>query len=282
MFSTSLRYPAGVLLLLMLCLPLTLRAQLSKQDQETAKAEQAPATAGQIPAARSETSSENMAKIVVYRESESRGKAKIKPPVIYDGFLVAYLYNGNYVELQVPPGQHIISSNKEGSRILVGKKENTLIIDAKAGETSYIQLKVVMGAWTGVGEVQQVPEETGKAGMASLARQEPDWTRAGKTWLDGQTELAAINVNGTWHGSEWGDFILHQTQGSRELKGNCDKWDIHGVVSGNHVYLLFSSYGDVMYSAVLTAAGDKVLNGSYSKGLKAEDTNGKPMHLTKD
>ena len=37
MFSTSLRYPAGVLLLLMLCLPLTLRAQLSKQDQEAAK-----------------------------------------------------------------------------------------------------------------------------------------------------------------------------------------------------------------------------------------------------
>jgi hypothetical protein len=167
-------------------------------------------------------------------------------------------------------------------RVLVSKKENTLIIDAKAGETSYIQLKVVMGAWTGVGEVQQVPEETGKAGMASLARQEPDWTRAGKTWLDGQTELAAINVNGTWHGSEWGDFILHQTQGSRELKGNCDKWDIHGVVSGNRVYLLFSSYGDVTYSAVLTAAGDKVLDGSYSKGLKAEDTNGKPMHLTKD
>jgi hypothetical protein len=282
MFSTSLRYPAGVLLLLMLCLPLTLRAQLSKQDQETAKGEQTPVTAGQIPAARSETSSENMAKIVVYRESESKGKAKIKPPVIYDGFLVAYLYNGNYVELQVPPGQHIISSNKEGSRILVGKKENTLIIDAKAGETSYIQLKVVMGAWTGVGEVQQVPEETGKAGMASRARQEPDWTRAGKTWLDGQTELAAINVNGTWHGSEWGDFILHQTQGSRELKGNCDKWDINGVVSGNRVYLLFSSYGDVTYSAVLTAAGDKVLDGSYSKGLKAEDTNGKPMHLTKD
>jgi hypothetical protein len=37
-----------------------------------------------------------------------------------------------------------------------------------------------------------------------------------------------------------------------------------------------------MYSAVLTAAGDKVLDGSYSKGLKAEGTNGKPMRLTKD
>ena len=54
------------------------------------------------------------------------------------------------------------------------------------------------------------------------------------------------------------------------------------MVSGNHVYLLFSSYGDVTYSAVLTAAGDKVLDGSFSKGLKADNAKGKPMHLTKD
>ena len=119
---------------------------------ETAVAGQASAAAGQTPATRSETSGEKMAKIVVYREKAHKGEA-VKPPVIYDGFLVAYLYNGKYVELQVPPGQHMINSNKEGSRILVGKKENTLTIDAKAGETSYVQLKVVMGAWTGLGEV---------------------------------------------------------------------------------------------------------------------------------
>jgi hypothetical protein len=245
-----------------------------------AKAEQAPATAGQMPAARSETASEKTAKIVVFREKAYKGKA-IKPPVIYDGFLVAYLYNDKYVELQVPPGQHVISSDKEGSTLFAGKRRNVLNIDAKAGETIYIQLVVDWGAWHGVGDVKLVSEETGKAGMASLARQEPDWTRAGKSWLDGHTEPPAINVNGTWHGSDWGEMDLNQTGGNRELKGKCDKWDINGVVSGNHVYLLFSSYGDVAYSAVLTAAGDKVLDGSFSKGLKAEDTNGKPMHLFK-
>jgi len=254
----------------------------SSAKPETGVAGKAPATAGQIPATRSETSGEKMAKIVVYREKESKGKARIKPPVIYDGFLVAYLYNASYVELLVPPGQHTISSNKEGSRILAAKRENTLTIDAKEGEASYVQLKVVMGAWVGVGEVHQVPPETGKTSAASLARAEPDWARAGKTWLDGHTEPAAINVNGTWHGGDWGELALNQVEGSRALKGQCDKWDVNGVVSGNRVFLLFSSYGDVMYSAVLTAAGDKVLDGSFSKGLKAEDTTGKTMHLTKD
>ena len=235
------------------------------QDSSIAKpgtdaANQVSATAGQVPATRSETSSGNMAKIVVFREKAFKGNA-IKPPVIYDGFLVA---------------------DKEGSRIFAGKRENSLIIDAKAGETSYVQLKVVMGAWHGVGEVEQVPEETGKAGSASLARQEPDWARAGKSWLDEHTEPVAINASGTWHGSDWGELVLSQTQGSRELKGRCDKWDINGVASGNHVYLLFSSYGDVAYSATLVATSDKVLDGSYSKGLKAEGSNGKTMHLTKD
>ena len=250
-------------------------------NPETDVAQQPHATAGQIPATRSEPLGEKMAKIVVYREKAFKGKP-IKPPVIYDGFLVTYLHNGSYVELLVPPGQHTISSDKEGSRIFAGKRENSLIIDAKEGEASYVQLKVVMGAWHGVGEVQQVPPETGKTSAASLDRSEPDWARAGKTWLDGHTEPATINVNGTWHGPNWGELVLDQAQGSRALKGKGDKWDVNGVVSGNRVFLLFSSYGDVMYSAVLTSGGDKVLDGSFFKGLGAEDTKGKTMHLTKD
>ena len=87
---------------------------------------------------------------------------------------------------------------------------------------------------------------------------------------------------GNWWGHDWGELVLNQAEGNRALKGQCEKWDVHGVVSGNRVFLLFSSYGDVAYSAVLTAAGDKVLDGSFSKGLKAEDTKGKTMHLTKD
>jgi len=250
-------------------------------EPKTAVTEEAPTTAGQMPATRSETLGEMTAKIVVYREKAFKGSA-IKPPVLYDGFLVTYLHNGSYVELLVPPGQHTIGSDKEGSRIFAGKRKNTLTIDAKEGTVSYVQLKVVMGAWHGLGEVHEVPQETGKTVAASLAREEPDWARAGKTWLDGHTEPAAINVNGTWHGPAWGELVLNQAEDSRALMGTCDKWDVHGVVSGNRVFLLFSSYGDVAYSAVLTAAGDKVLDGSFSKGLTAEDTKGKEMHLTKD
>lgn len=250
--------------------------------QDSSAAKPGAAVAEQTPAARSVTSSENMAKIVVYRVKAFKGSA-IKPPVLYDGFLAAYLYNGSYVELVVPPGQHIIGSDKEGSRIFAGKRENTLTIDAKPGEVIYVQLKVVMGAWHGVGEVQQVSLEQGKAASASLPRQEPDWTRAGKTWLDSHTAPATINVNGTWHGSEWGEIVLHQAEGSGELKGTCDKWDINGLVSGNRVYLLFASYGDVAYSAELTAAGDnKTLDGDYSKGVRADGTAGKTIHLTKE
>jgi hypothetical protein len=269
------------LLLVLLWTGIVYGQDSSSAKPETAVGGKAPATAGQIPVASSETSGNKMAKIVVYREKAYKGKA-IKPPVIYDGFLVAYLHNGSYVELLVPPGEHMINSDKEGSRIFAGKRENTLTIDAKEGEASYVQLKVAMGAWHGVGEVHEVPPETGKTNAASLARQEPDWARSGKTWLDGHTEPASINVNGTWHGAGWGELVLNQAAGSRALKGQCDKWDVHGVVSGNRVFLLFSSYGDVTYSAVLTAAGDKALDGSFSKGLKAEDTTGKAMHLTKD
>lgn len=256
------------------------------QDSSVAKpgadvTAQTTATAGQTPAASSGTSSEKMAKIVVYRVKAFKGSA-IKPPVLYDGLLAAFLYNGSYVELLVPPGQHIISSDKQGSRIFAGKRENILTIDAKAGEVSYVQLEVVMGAWHGVGEVRQASPEEGKAASESLPRQEPDWTRAGKTWLDSHTEPAAIKVDGTWHGSEWGDIVLHQTEGSGELKGTCDKWDINGLVSGNRVYLLFASYGDVAYSAVLTAAGDKTLDGDYAKGVRADATAGKTIHLTKE
>jgi hypothetical protein len=103
----------------------------------------------------------------------------------------------------------------------------------------------------------------------------------GKAWLDGHSEAAAINVNGDWHSKEWGKIVLNQAQGSRDLTGRGDGWDITGVVSGKQVFLLFSSHGGVVYSAELTSEGDTSLNGSYSKGFMNDKTKGKPMHLTK-
>lgn len=103
----------------------------------------------------------------------------------------------------------------------------------------------------------------------------------GKAWLDAHSEAAAINVNGDWHAKEWGKIVLNQAQGSRDLTGRGDGWDITGVVSGKQIFLLFSSRGGVAYSAELTSEGDNSLNGSYSRGFMNEKTKGKPMHLTK-
>ncbi|MGB9204024.1 MAG: hypothetical protein WCB94_08605 [Terriglobales bacterium] len=103
----------------------------------------------------------------------------------------------------------------------------------------------------------------------------------GKAWLDAHSEAAAVNVNGDWHAKEWGKIVLNQAQGTRDVTGRGDGWDITGVVSGRQVFLLFSSHRTVVYSAELTAESDSSLNGSYSKGFMSEKTKGKSMHLTK-
>ncbi len=103
----------------------------------------------------------------------------------------------------------------------------------------------------------------------------------GKAWLDAHSEAAAINVNGNWHAKEWGKIVLNQAQGSKDLTGRGDGWDITGVVSGKQVFLLFSNRGTVVYSAELTSESETSLNGSYSKGFMSEKTKGKSMHLTK-
>ncbi len=220
-----------------------------------------------------------MAKIVVYRPKVKLGHG-LKPPVIYDGFLVSYLPNGSYVALQTPPGQHTIQSNREGSRIFA-EHHNVLTLDAKEGETSYIRLKIVMGAWEGLGEVQPVTPEEGKAEAASLVQVEPNWEASGKPWLDEHPEPPAMNVDGAWRGGKWNKIVLAQAEHGGALHGKADGWDVQGVVSGNHVYLLFSSYGDVAYSAVLTAAGGNELKGSYVRGLMKEEGQGKPMDMTR-
>jgi hypothetical protein len=103
----------------------------------------------------------------------------------------------------------------------------------------------------------------------------------GKAWLSSHGDAAAVNVNGAWHSKDWGTVVLNQAQGSRDLTGDGDGWDITGVVSGKQVFLLFSHKGKVNYSAQLTSESDNNLNGSYSRGFMDEKTKHKPMHLIK-
>ena len=105
--------------------------------------------------------------------------------------------------------------------------------------------------------------------------------KKGKDWLAAHSEAAAVNVSGGWYAKEWGKILLNQAEGSRDVTGTGDGWMITGVVSGKQAFLLFSSHGQVVYSAVLTSEGEKNLNGSYSKGFMKDNTKGKSMLLEK-
>jgi hypothetical protein len=108
-----------------------------------------------------------------------------------------------------------------------------------------------------------------------------DLDTKGKAWLGPHNEPAAINVNGKWHEKAWGKVVLNQAEGSRDVTGDGDGWDITGVVSGKQVFLLFSHHGRVNYSAQLTSEADGSLNGSYGRGFMNEKSKGRPMHLIK-
>lgn len=88
--------------------------------------------------------------------------------------------------------------------------------------------------------------------------------REGKAWLDAQKDPAAINVNGTWDSEEWGTFHLVQTGGSREVHGNGGGYEIAGVVSGTHLFMLFLSRRALDYCAALSPNGENNLIGTYT------------------
>jgi hypothetical protein len=103
----------------------------------------------------------------------------------------------------------------------------------------------------------------------------------GKAWLDARAEPAEINVNGAWNGGVWGRVILKQAEGSREITGTGDEWDVLGVVSGRNVYLLFSHKGRIAYSAELSQDGPNALAGRYADGLLTGRSKTRLMHLSR-
>jgi len=108
----------------------------------------------------------------------------------------------------------------------------------------------------------------------------------GKAWLDSQKDPAEINVNGAWGSEEWGDFHLIQAEGSREVSGNGGGYDITGVVSGKHLFMLFSTRHTVEYCGTVSPNGENSLSGTYSNrksrlhsGLCQESS--RPMNMKK-
>jgi hypothetical protein len=108
----------------------------------------------------------------------------------------------------------------------------------------------------------------------------------GKAWLDAQKDPAELNVNGAWDADEWGTLHLTQSDGSRDVHGNGDGYDILGVVSGKRLFLLFSEKHTVEYCATLSPNGENSLAGTYSdrksrlhSGLCQESS--RPMNMKK-
>jgi hypothetical protein len=108
----------------------------------------------------------------------------------------------------------------------------------------------------------------------------------GKAWLDAQKDPAEMNVSGLWNSEEWGALHLTQSEGSRDVSGNGDGYQIVGVVSGKRLFLLFAEDHTVEYCATLSPNGENSLAGTYSNrksrlhsGLCQESS--RPMNMKK-
>jgi hypothetical protein len=106
--------------------------------------------------------------------------------------------------------------------------------------------------------------------------------KEGRAWLEANRKAAPeINVTGIWQAADWGRIPLSQKEGRRTIIGSGDGWDISGVVSGKEVYLIFSSRGQVKFSAKLTAQGSGVLDGTYTSGILSDSSKTRPLRLSK-
>jgi hypothetical protein len=85
----------------------------------------------------------------------------------------------------------------------------------------------------------------------------------GRDWLDAQKDPPAINVSGDWNSADWGVFHLKQDQGSRDVMGQTDGYNVTGVVSGKTLYMVLHSKSTVDYCATVTPDGDNILTGNY-------------------
>src|SRR5580704_19075697 len=106
-----------------------------------------------------QSGSEPQTTLVVFREKHFEGSA-LKPSIYIDGQEITRLNNGSYFTLPIKPGKHSLTSS--------AKHEASLEIDAKAGETSYVQMIIVTGTWRGAGRLVPVPTEDGKAAISKL------------------------------------------------------------------------------------------------------------------
>jgi hypothetical protein len=97
----------------------------------------------------------NKAKVYVYR-NEIMGAA-IKMPVLIDNQAVGDTTSKTYIEKDLPPGPHTITSKTE--------KDSSITIDMLAGRIYYIWQEVKMGMFAARSQLHEVDEAKGQAGV---------------------------------------------------------------------------------------------------------------------
>lgn len=99
------------------------------------------------------------ATIVFFREHHMTGSG-LKPSVYVDGKEVDRLSNGHWFSVEVEPGKHELGSS--------AKHEAHTLIEAAAGETTYVQMIITTGTWRGAGRLLQVDPQEAAEKIAKL------------------------------------------------------------------------------------------------------------------
>ena len=102
-------------------------------------------------------------------------------------------------------------------------------------------------------------------------------TKTGLAWLSDQFDPAGMNVGGHWTSVDWGEGNLSQS--GRNVSGKLGDYDVRGVVSGNHAYLLISEGGWNYYCAVLENPAPGLLTGHFSRSIPFVKNLARPMRL---
>ena len=95
------------------------------------------------------------AKVYVYR-NEVMGAA-VKMPVLIDNQSVGDTTSKTYIEKDLQPGPHTITSKTE--------KDSTITIDMLAGKIYYVWQEVKMGMFAARSQLHEVDEAKGQAGV---------------------------------------------------------------------------------------------------------------------
>jgi hypothetical protein len=106
------------------------------------------------------------AKIYFYRLREFYA-AEMKPSIFCDRVQMLRMRNGRFASVNLPPGEHTITSTLPG---------NGLILDLKAGETYYVRLAMTQPGLIHAsrGEISQVQDAEGKYAISRLMIAEPE------------------------------------------------------------------------------------------------------------